>query len=109
VFVAGPKEALTMKIWVGGQFDHPILSANALKGSVAAFAPGALAAAYQDTPQVETSEQAVLHFEDSDPQPILVSPTRSAFQQNLIAIKVRSRLAWGIEHGAVQLVENVSW
>jgi hypothetical protein len=110
VFVAGPKEAVTLKIWVGGQFDYPILSSNALKGSVAAFAAGALATAYQDGPQIETSNQAVLHFEDSDPQPILAaSPTRSAFQEDLIAVKVRGRAAWGVEPGGVQIVRDVSW
>jgi hypothetical protein len=110
VFVAAPKEAVTIKIWVGGQFDYPILSANSLKGSVAAFAAGALATAYQDGPQIETSTQAVLHFVDSDPRPILTaSPTRSAFQQDLIAVKVRGRAAWGVEAGGVQIVRDVSW
>ena len=109
VFVAGPKEALTMKIWVGGQFDYPILSSNALKGSVAAFAAGALATAYQDAPQIETSQEAVLHFEDINPQPLLASPSRSAFQQDLIAIKVRGRAAWGVEAGGAQIIRRVSW
>jgi hypothetical protein len=52
----------------------------------------------------------VLHFEDSDPQPILTaSPTRSAFQQDLIAVKVRGRAAWGVEAGGVQIARDVSW
>jgi hypothetical protein len=52
----------------------------------------------------------VLHFVDSDPQPILTaSPTRSAFQQDLIAVKVRGRAAWGVEAGGVQIVRDVSW
>jgi hypothetical protein len=110
VFVGGPAQAVAMKLFLGGQFDYPILSSVALKGQLAAFAGPAVASAYADLPQVETSRESMLQFNDAPANdPMTAGPTLSAFQQDLINIKVRGRAAWGVHPGGAQVVANVSW
>ncbi|SIO49786.1 hypothetical protein SAMN05443247_06547 [Bradyrhizobium erythrophlei] len=110
VFIGGPKQAVAMKLYVGNRFDYPILSSVALKGSLAAFAAPAIASAYADLPQVETSLESMLQFNDAPAtDPMTAGPTLSAFQQELINIKVRGRAAWGVHPGGAQVVNAVSW
>ena len=110
VFVAGPKQAVALKLYLGARFDYPILSSIALKGSVACFAAPAVAAAYADLPQVETSRESTLQFSDAPAtDPLTAGPTLSAFQQELINIKLRGRAAWGVMPGGAQIVSTVSW
>jgi hypothetical protein len=110
VFVGGPKQATAMKMFLAEKFDHPILSSVALKGSLAAFAAPAVASAYADVPQVETSVEAMLQFNDAPAtDPMTAGPTLSAFQQELINIRVRARAAWGVHPGGAQVVSNVTW
>jgi hypothetical protein len=111
VFVAGPKQAVAMKMYLGTKFDYPILSSIALKGSIAAFVGPAVASAYADLPQIETSRESLLQYEDTSPaaDPMTAGPTLSAWQQELINIKVRGRAAWGVHPGGAQIVASVSW
>jgi hypothetical protein len=110
VFVGGPKQAVAMKLYLGDRFDYPILSSVALKGSLAVFAAPAVASAYADLPQVETSLESMLQFNDAPAtDPLTAGPTLSAFQQELINIKVRGRAAWGVHPGGAQVVTAVSW
>ena len=111
VYVAGPKQAVAMRMYLSNLFSYPILSSVALKGSVAAFASGALASAYADLPQVETSRESLLQYSDSAPaaDPLTAGPTRSAFQQELINIKLRGRTTWAVQPGGAQVINSVSW
>ena len=110
VFVGGPKQATAMKMFLGEKFDHRILSSVALKGKLAAFAPAAVASAYADVPQVETSRESTLQFNDAPAaDPMTAGPTLSAWQQELINIKVRARAAWGVHPGGAQVVNAVTW
>jgi hypothetical protein len=110
VFVGGPKQATAMKMYLGDRFDYPILSSVALKGSLAAFAAPAVASAYADVPQIETSRESLLQYSDTPAaDPLTAGPTLSAFQQELINIKVRGRAAFGVHPGGAQIVANVSW
>jgi hypothetical protein len=83
--------------------------------TVCAFASAAIATGYRDAPEIETSREALLHFEDTTPAAIIGStgalavPTRSAFQTDVIAIKVRGRVAWAVAPDGAQVVENVNW
>jgi hypothetical protein len=111
VFVGGPKQAVAMKMFLGPKFDYPILASTALKGSLACFAAPAVVAAYADLPQVETSRDSTLQFSDAPAAagPLSAGPTLSAFQQELINIKLRGRAAWGVHAGGAQVVANVTW
>jgi hypothetical protein len=116
VFVCSPREATILKTRVGPKFDYPILSTLGLQAkTVAAFAPAAVASGYQDQPQVETSRSGVIHYDDSDPSPIVApdgavaAPSYWAFQSNLISIRVRARAAWACQPGGAQLVQSANW
>jgi hypothetical protein len=110
VFVGGPKQAVAMKLYLGDRFDYPILSSVALKGQLAAFVAPAVVSAYADLPQVETSVESMLQFNDVPAtDPMTAGATLSAFQQELINIKVRARAAWGVHPGGAQVVATVSW
>jgi hypothetical protein len=110
VFVGGPKEAVALKLWLSDKFDYPIFASNALKGSIAAFAAQAVASAYAELPQVETSRESTLQFNDAPAaDPLTAGHTLSAFQQELINIKVRGRAAWAVHPGAAQIITGVTW
>lgn len=116
VFVASPREATIIKTKVGPKFDYPILSTLGLPAkTVACFAPAAVASAYQDAPQIETSKTATVHLEDGSPLDIVGSdgalalPTKTAFQTDLISIRVRARAAWAVTPGGAQVINNVNW
>jgi hypothetical protein len=115
VFVAGPREAAMMKGKLGARFDNSILMTLGLPAkSVAAFAPAAVVSGYQDAPSIETSREAVLHMEDTTPLDIgtaggVAAPSKSTFQTDLIAIKVRANCAWAVSAGGAQVVNTVNW
>jgi hypothetical protein len=119
VIVASPAQAVTLALLAGPRFNFPILSTNALPaGTVAAFVPDAIAAAFEGAPEIATSQQVALHFEDVAPLPIgspgspstVASPVRSAFQQDIIAIKCSARLAFVLAApGGAQVINSVTW
>jgi hypothetical protein len=116
VFVCSPREATIVKTKVGPKFDYPVLSTLGLPAkTIACFAPAAVASGYQDAPQIETSRTATVHFEDGSPVDIvgpdgaLALPTKTAFQTDLISIRVRARAAWAVTQGGAQIINNVNW
>jgi hypothetical protein len=115
VFVAGPREATIMKAKLGPKFDHTILTSLGLPAkSVACFAPNGIASGYQDAPTIEAKTEAVLHHEDTAPLDISTSgavaaPSKSVFQTNLIALRVRGNCAWVAAPGAAQIITAVNW
>jgi hypothetical protein len=116
VFVAGPREAVIAKARVGPKFDYPILTTLGLRAKVVAcFAPAAVCSGYQEAPTIEVSRVAAVHYESSTPSELVDSsgtaaaPVYSAFQSNLLSIKVRSRAAWGVAPGGAALIANVNW
>jgi hypothetical protein len=102
VFVCSSREATIIKTKVGPKFDYPVLSTLGLPTkTVACFASAAVASGYQDAPQIETSKTATIDFEDINPVDVspdgaLALPTKSAFQTDLISIRVRARAAWAV-------------
>jgi hypothetical protein len=119
ILVAAPQQAVALKLLAGPKFDNQIFGTLALaEGTVAAFAQGAVAAAFDGTPSIEASKEAVVHFEDTTPLAIstpgspntVAAPTRSAFQQDMLIIRVRAKATWGvIAPGGVQVIQNVKW
>jgi hypothetical protein len=116
VFIAGPREAMIIKLRAGPKFDNTVLVSLGLPpASVACFAPGAVYSGFQGPPQIETSPDIVVHREDTNPLPIVSSPgvvaapTSGLWQIDCIAIKIRAWAAWAVSIGGAQIVENVSW
>jgi hypothetical protein len=116
VFVCSARECQMVKTKVGPKFDSLVLPSLGLPDkTVVAVAAGALASGYRDAPSVETSREALIHFEDSAPAAIidpagkLATPTRSAFQTDCVALRVRAKLAWAVAPGGAQVITGVNW
>ena len=99
-------------------FTNLVIGTNALAdGTVVGIAPAGVAVGYSGSPEIGTSKEAVVHFEDAAPLPIgtagspatVAAPTRSAWQSDLIVIRVRAKCAWAAIPGAVQVVTGVGW
>ena len=116
IFVAGAREALLMKAEpVGPKFNYEVFETLGLPPkTIAAFAPDAVASGYQDAPTIEASSDALLHY-DTAPTDISTAgnavafPARSAYQTDIINIRVRMLAAWACVPGGSAYVTNVSW
>jgi hypothetical protein len=116
VFVCSPREATIIKSKVGPKFDYPVLSTLGLPAkTVACFAPAAVVSGYRDVPQIEASKTATVHLEDGSPSDIvgpdgvLAVPSKTAFQTNLVSIRVRTWAAWAVAPGGAPIINNVNW
>jgi hypothetical protein len=117
VIVTNPQMSAEAHTIVGPHFDYDILSSAAIPdGEAIALVPHGLWTGYSgDDVRIEASKQVTMHFEDTTPLPlvdgagVLASPQRSAFQQDLIALKLRARVAWAILPGAIASVTGANW
>jgi hypothetical protein len=118
ILVCNPKEGFVLRMT--GGYEAPAINVfmtpSVASGTVIAVVPEAIASGYDGLPEVETSKQASVHFEDTSPQPIVgtggvvASPVRSLFQPEMIGVKVRLRCAWAsLQPGAVQFMTSVKW
>jgi hypothetical protein len=108
-FVATPSLAMKIQVLAGPRFQDRVFSSLSLPaGTVIGVAPQGLATGYSGAVEVESTIHGSAHMESVTPLPIVgntgtvASPTISAFQQNLIILKVRAWLAWAIQPGAVE-------
>jgi hypothetical protein len=115
-FVTTPSLAMKIQVLAGPKFQDRVFSSSSLTtGTVIGIAPQGLATGYSGAVEVETSIQSSVHMESVTPLPIVggtgtvASPDISAFQQNLIFLKVRAWLAWAIQTGAVAAVSGADW
>jgi hypothetical protein len=116
VFVASPKQAMTIMLSSGPNFQNSVLMSLGLPAkTVCAFAPAGAYSGSQDAPVIETAEELAIHREDTSPQEIVSTggvpavPTSGFFQQDIIAIRVRAWCSWAVAPGAAQFVQNVNW
>jgi hypothetical protein len=116
VLIASPREAMSLILRAGAQFDSTVLmSLGVPDKTIIAVAPSGIASGYQGPPEIDTSKEAVLHFEGASPGEIVSSPgvvaapSKSVFQSYLLAIRVRAEAAWAAAPGAVQVVAGVNW
>jgi hypothetical protein len=118
VVVTTPDLATRLRVLASPKFTNTVLSSAMLAaGTVVGIVPHALAVGYVGNVEIETSAAAAVHFEDTAPLPItspgspniVAAPVSSAYQQNLIILKIRARCAWCIQPGTVAVVEGVDW
>lgn len=100
-----------------GEFER-IVSTTIPAGHVYMVDAADFATAAGDAPEFETSEQAVLHMEDSNPQQIaavgtpnsVAAPTQSMFQTAQIALRMILDITWAMRRtGMIQHIAAVSW
>ena len=106
VIVAAPAQWAALMLKSGSlPAPFPILySAGLSDGDVVAIALPALAIAMDDSPRIEVSENALLHFEDTTPLQIgtagspntVAAPALSLFQVDAIGLRIIWRATWGL-------------
>jgi hypothetical protein len=111
VFVCTPSLAIKILFLAGPLFQNRVFSSAMLAaGTIVGIAPSGLAVGYTGAVEIETSAGGTLHMESTTPLPIVsetgtvAAPTMSAFQQNLIFLKIKAWCAWAIAPGAVACV-----
>jgi Phage capsid family len=119
IIVAAPAQALRLKLTAGTKFDYQIIEAAMLAdGTVAAFAPDAIACAIEGEPDIEISRDVTVHFEDTTPQQfstagspaVVAAPQRNAFQIDVVVVKVHARCTWTVAApGGAQVINGATW
>lgn len=118
IIVANPKQATQIKFLAQQSFTNDVFSSSQVPaGRVIGIAASSVASAYSGIPTIEKTIHPALHFEDTSPlniatpgtPPTIAAPVLSAFQQDMIAIKVRCRASWGTVAPGIAYVNSVSW
>jgi Phage capsid family len=109
VIIASPRPATVLQLLASPKFAAPILIGSGLSdGTVIAVAPAALTSAL-GAPRFQTSSAALVHHDSNPAGGALAGPSYSAFQQDLISLKLVSRAAWAIEAGGIAFIQHVAW
>jgi hypothetical protein len=119
VFIAAPGQVAAIRIWAGPKFDYPVLASAALAaGTIVAIEAKSFVSGFSATPSFDTSDQSVVHLEDTSPAQVattgspnvVAAPLRSLWQSNCTAVKMILRCAWGMRTtGHVQFVSSTTW
>ena len=118
-FVASPAEAVKILLHAGPEFRFPVLASSGLaSGFVMAVALNSLVAAVDPAPQIEASDEAVIHSEDAAPSAIstpaspnvVSAPVISLFQTNATGIKLVLNASWGLRAAnSIAWLSGVTW
>lgn len=118
VIVASWKQATKLRLLSGPNFKHAIIGTSALADrTIVGIAPAGVGVGYVGTPEIGVSKEAAVHFEDVSPQPIstpgtpntVAAPVRSAWQSDVLIVRVRAKCAWDNLPGAVQIISGTNW
>jgi hypothetical protein len=114
-----PVQAVTLKLATDSSFDMPVVATPALAaGTVVAVEVGAVASGYSGVPEITASKDAPVHMEDTSPAAIgtagtpnvVAAPVLSAWQQNLLLLKLILRCSWTVRApGMVQVINSATW
>jgi hypothetical protein len=111
-FVGHPNQISAIKIRRGSMFPADIElwpTLGVAAGTVIAIAPEAFASAFGSVAEIESSKEVTMLM-DSAPGPnLMAGPTRSMFQTDCIATKLRLRAAWCMRAPAVAFVTGTTW
>jgi hypothetical protein len=119
VIICAPTLAMKLKVLMGPKFDNTVLASPFLSAAnqIIGVVPGGLSVGYSGTAAVEVGDGAAAHFEDATPLPIgspgvpptVAAPTRSAWAENLLILRVRGRAAWVVEPQCVAYINGATW
>jgi hypothetical protein len=107
VLVASPRQAAALRVRTTA-VDFPTFSSPALADrSVAAIASNALFSVGDNAPRFETSIESLVHMDTQPGQVGIVgspnqvsAPTRSLFQTDVVALKMRFSINWALRNSA---------
>jgi hypothetical protein len=116
VFIANARDAALIAMRSGDLPNDVVTSLALPNGTIIAVAPQALAGGYRDGPTVDITKEGAWQFQDTNPQEIVgtggavaAPPVISAFQNYLLAIRVRGNCAWCPAPGSVSFVQSANW
>ncbi len=119
VIIAHPRQALSLRIRSRGQLDFPVYATRGVAaGVVIALDPKAVAVGFGADPRFETSEEAVIHGDDTTPLAIstagapntVAAPSTSLWQVDCTALKARLPMAFAMRSaGAVAWISGATW
>jgi HK97 family phage major capsid protein len=112
VFVTAAKQAASLKLLAGANFDYPVIASTALAaGTVIAMEISSFISAFAPVPEFEVSKAATLHMSDTPTDVVAGTPTKSMFTVDSIALRmVLSDVSWGVRApGHVQVIVNTTW
>jgi hypothetical protein len=107
--VAAPAQATRFAL-CAEQMPFAVLMTKALSvGTVVAIANNALAAAIAE-PAIDAAKSVALQFEDSPPGAINSAASRSVWQIDSVAIRVKQGVSWAVrDPAAVSVVTGTKW
>ena len=117
VIIAAVPQAVTLQV-LAPNINLPVIAAPHLAaGTVIMLDANAFAAAFRGGPQVDVSENAVVHFEDANPAHIgtagspntVAAPARSAFQADMKVLRAILRGAWAMRAPAIAFTTMATW
>jgi hypothetical protein len=120
VFVAGAAAATKLRYLAGPGFASAMFGSGSVAAdTVIGIDVSSIATGSDGVPSIEMSKETVVHMEDTTPLPIatgaqgsgvVATPTRSLFQTDSMALRVRMNCAWSVlRAGAVQVINTVKW
>ena len=120
MYIASPKQAVKIALYKTSELPFPLASSAALAdGIVMCVAlPALVVAGGNDPPKISVSREAMMHFEDTSPQPIgtpgtpnvVAAPARSLWQSDAVAVRLTADLTWSLRAAnAVSWVTGVNW
>lgn len=118
VVIAHPETCTKIRMLASAAFTNTVLgSAQVSAGTVIAVAPSGFVVGYNGAVEIESSSETTIHFEDTLPAQIgtpgtpnvIAAPTRSAFQQDLVVLRVKCRCAWAALPHAVAYLTGATW
>ncbi len=118
VIVAALPQAIALQVLSGSDLDIPVVVGPALpSGTVIVLDSGAFASGFRADPEIDISESAVVHLEDTTPLAIgtpgspntVAAPVRSAWQNDLKILRCILRPAWVMRAPAIAFTESATW
>jgi hypothetical protein len=116
LFVANPAEAKKLQALTQLPRDDIVGSSAIAAGTVVGISLPAVVSGFSGIPEIDVSISGAVQMEDASPTDIVVGgvvnagTVKSFYQSNLIGIRLRMRLSWGVLiSGAVQKVLSVTW
>jgi hypothetical protein len=114
-FIAAPAQYVAIRLRAAKPLEFPVWQSMALpKGTVACVALPTFVSAVGETPDFDLSLNAALTMTDPGTEfattaGVLGTPTESAFQADLIGLRLRLPLSWGLRAAGVSWLQNANW
>jgi hypothetical protein len=114
--ITTPTLATKIRVLASPKFTNTVLSSSVLAaGTVIGVVPQGLVAGYSGNVTIDASNMASVHMEDTAPADIVsaagavAQPVKSAFQVDMVVLRVRGWCTWAIHPGATALVTGANW